>query len=88
MSGKIRNPARRCKACGAKCSGQMRYCHTCAIERRVKAKALKVFGIPPEKISVTVVGGTARPPCTTHKALGLDGDYLGGLLPKVRRIVK
>jgi hypothetical protein len=64
----------------------MRYCHTCAIERRVKAKALKVFGIPPEKISVTVVGGAVRPPCTTHKALGLDnGVYF---TPKVRRIGK
>ena len=34
MSGKIRNPARRCKICGGKCKKQMRYCKLCAKERR------------------------------------------------------
>ena len=32
MSGKIRNPARRCKICGGKCEKQMRYCKLCARE--------------------------------------------------------
>ncbi len=34
MSGKIRNPARRCKICGGKCKRRMRYCKLCAKERR------------------------------------------------------
>ena len=33
MSGKIRNPARRCKICGGKCKKRMRYCKLCAKER-------------------------------------------------------
>ena len=32
MSGKIRNPERRCKICGAKCEKRMRYCKLCARE--------------------------------------------------------
>lgn len=32
MSGKIRNPERRCKICGGKCEKQMRYCKLCARE--------------------------------------------------------
>ena len=35
MSGKIRNPARRCKICGGKCKKQFRYCKLCTKERRV-----------------------------------------------------
>jgi hypothetical protein len=34
MSGKIRNPERRCKICGGKCNKRMRYCPTCARERK------------------------------------------------------
>ena len=34
MSGKIRNPARRCKICGGKCKKQFRYCKLCTKERR------------------------------------------------------
>lgn len=34
MSGKIRNPGRRCKICGGKCNKQMRYCKLCARERK------------------------------------------------------
>jgi hypothetical protein len=34
MSGKIRNPERRCKICGGKCNKQMRYCKLCAKERK------------------------------------------------------
>ena len=34
MSGRIRNPARRCKICGGKCKRRMRYCKLCAKERR------------------------------------------------------
>ena len=34
MSGKIRNPERRCKICGNKCEKQMRYCKLCARERK------------------------------------------------------
>ena len=34
MSGKIRNPARRCKICGGKCEKRMRYCKPCAKVRR------------------------------------------------------
>lgn len=34
MSGKIRNPTRRCKICGAECSKRMRYCVACAIQRK------------------------------------------------------
>ena len=34
VSGKIRNPARRCKICGGKCKKQMRYCKLCMKERR------------------------------------------------------
>ena len=32
MSGKIRNPERRCKICGNKCEKRMRYCKLCARE--------------------------------------------------------
>ena len=32
MSGKIRNPERRCKICGGKCKRRMRYCKLCARE--------------------------------------------------------
>ena len=38
MSGKIRNPARRCKICGGKCKRRMRYCKLCAKERRELVK--------------------------------------------------
>ena len=34
MSGKIRNPTRRCKICGGKCKRQWRYCELCAKERK------------------------------------------------------
>ena len=37
MSGKIRNPARRCKICGGKCKKQFRYCKLCTKERRREA---------------------------------------------------
>ena len=33
MSGKIRNPARRCKICGGKRKKQFRYCKLCTKER-------------------------------------------------------
>ena len=32
MSGKIRNPERKCKICGGKCERTMRYCKLCARE--------------------------------------------------------
>lgn len=32
MSGRARNPERRCKICGAKCEKRMRYCKLCARE--------------------------------------------------------
>ena len=32
MSGKIRNPERRCKICGNRCEKRMRYCKLCARE--------------------------------------------------------
>ena len=35
MSGKTRNPERRCKICGGKCNKRMRYCPTCARERQM-----------------------------------------------------
>lgn len=34
MSGKVKNPARRCRTRGAKCEKQMRYCKLCARERK------------------------------------------------------
>ena len=34
MSGRIRNPAMRCKICGGKCEKRMRYCKLCTKERR------------------------------------------------------
>lgn len=34
MSGKIRNPTRRCKICGGKCKKQWRYCKLCYAERK------------------------------------------------------
>ena len=34
MSGRIRNPARRCKICGGKCKKQFRYCKLCTKERK------------------------------------------------------
>lgn len=34
MIGKVKNPARRCRICGAKCEKQMRYCKLCARERK------------------------------------------------------
>lgn len=34
MSGKVRNPERRCKICGARCEKQMRYCKACAKKRK------------------------------------------------------
>lgn len=49
MSGKIRNPERKCKMCGAKCEKQMRYCVACAIQR----KAARV-SIDPRKVHVGV----------------------------------
>lgn len=39
MSGKIRNPARRCKGCGGKCEKRMRYCRLCYKERKEAANA-------------------------------------------------
>lgn len=32
MSGKIRNPGRRCKICGNRCERRMRFCKLCARE--------------------------------------------------------
>ena len=34
MIGKVKNPAGRCRICGAKCEKQMRYCKLCARERK------------------------------------------------------
>jgi hypothetical protein len=44
MSGKTRNPERRCKICGNKCEKQMRLCRRCA--RRSK-KMRAYFETPP-----------------------------------------
>lgn len=47
MSGKIRNPARRCKICGGKCKRRMRYCKLCDRERKreqVEAEKYKAAG--------------------------------------------
>lgn len=52
---RICNIHHACKKCGAPVKGNVRFCPRCAIERKVQAKALKLFGIPPEKISVTVI---------------------------------
>lgn len=65
MSGKVRNPSRRCKICGAKCEKRMRYCTACATQRKAAC-----IGIDPHKVHVGVI-----PPCTTRAALGLDGVY-------------
>ena len=69
MSGRIRNPAQRCKICGAQCSKRMRYCVACAIQR----KAARI-GIDSRKVHVGVV----LPPLST-------GGYLCELLPEVKR---
>ena len=66
MSGKIRNPTRRCKICGAECSKRMRYCVACAIQR----KAARV-GIDPRKVHVGVV----RPPCTKNSGIFQTTEY-------------
>ena len=44
MSGKIRNPERRCKICGNRCEKRMRYCKLCA--REVKEIRAKNFTAP------------------------------------------
>ena len=44
MSGKIRNPERRCKICGGKCEKQMRYCKLCAKERKREVKEIRKEG--------------------------------------------
>ena len=44
MSGKIRNPERRCKICGNRCEKRMRYCKLCA--RDVKEIRTKNFTSP------------------------------------------
>ena len=44
MSGKIRNPERRCKICGNKCEKQMRYCKLCV--REVKEIRFKILHSP------------------------------------------
>lgn len=49
MSGKVRNPARRCRICGARCEKQMRYCKLCARER-------KAAGLPPERVRIAADG--------------------------------
>lgn len=49
MSGKIRNPERRCKICGGKCGKQMRYCKLCARER-------KAAGLPPGRVRTAADG--------------------------------
>ena len=42
MSGKIRNPERRCKICGNKCEKQMRYCKLCAREvKEIRERAAR-----------------------------------------------
>jgi hypothetical protein len=50
MSGKIRNPERKCKMCGAKCEKQMRYCVACAIQR--KAARVGVYFTPKAALDV------------------------------------
>jgi predicted amidophosphoribosyltransferase len=44
MSGKIRNPERRCKICGNKCEKVMRYCKACA--RAIKEDRARACGRP------------------------------------------
>ena len=44
MSGKIRNPERRCRICGNKCEKQMRYCKLCARERKREVKEIRKEG--------------------------------------------
>jgi len=39
MSGKTRNPSKRCKVCGGKCKSNMRYCKLCYKERKEAANA-------------------------------------------------
>ena len=64
MSGKIRNPERRCKICGNKCEKRMRYCKLCAREVKEirERREGNVFQTAPS-------GGTTR------AALGLGGIY-------------
>lgn len=80
MSGKTRNPTRRCKICGAKCEKVMRYCAVCAAER--KAARGGAYFTPPATLAVVerevaadIV--TMKPPLST-------GGYLGEPLPIVK----
>ena len=42
MSGKIRNPERRCKICGNRCEKRMRYCKLCAREvKEIRERAAR-----------------------------------------------
>ena len=76
MSGKIRNPERKCKMCGARCEKQMRYCVACAIQR----KAARV-GIDPRKVHVGVF--YARPGMLDA---ALAGEHsTGGYLCEIAR---
>ena len=41
MSGKIKNPSRRCRICGGKCKKVMRYCKLCAKERKAAKEGVE-----------------------------------------------
>lgn len=48
MSGKIRNPEKRCRICGGKCEKRMRYCRACAREvKEIRERREGVYFTPP-----------------------------------------
>ena len=44
--GKVKNPERRCRICGAKCEKGMRYCKRCAADLRDIRRRVGVYYTP------------------------------------------
>ena len=86
MSGKIRNPERRCKICGNKCEKQMRYCKLCAREvKEIRARRKGIYFTP--KAALDVVRGQAADIVTMNPPLVLStGAFLGEVLPEVKHL--
>ena len=77
--GKVKNPERRCRICGAKCEKVMRYCKRCAADLRDIRRRVGVYYTPDKVIGVVarnVTGDivTMNPPLST-------GGYLGEMMP-------
>ena len=77
--GKVKNPERRCRICGAKCEKVMRYCKRCAADLRDIRRRVGVYYTPDKVIGVVakhITGDivTMNPPLS-------NGGYLGEMPP-------